>query len=464
MQIPIKTRLACLAAGLTMITAASANAQISTENIAAWQLLGPPMELGLPEIDPLASEARERGLVRVIVSLARPPDLSAEQINAALVSRLSSEFAAAASEIGIEMVETIANLPLTVLEVSEGQLSALIEAGLIAGVVADVPQPAALGDSIPLINADAATKLGADGKGQSIAILDTGVERGHTFFGGRVVAEACHSSNSATYGSQSVCPGGATTSTGVGSATPCGHPSCSHGTHVAGIAAGSGNNLRGVAPEADILAIQVFSLFTDTASGPTTCADIGTSSPCILTFTSDQIAGLQQVFDWRGNHRIAAANMSLGGGKYTSCDGDVRKPIIDQLRAADIATVIASGNDSLSDGVGSPGCITTALTVGNTTKGDAVASSSNSAAVVDLLAPGTRINSSIPGGGFASKTGTSMASPHIAGAVAALKSVRNDLTIDEIEQALEASGVPITDPRNNLTRPRVDLEAAVRRF
>src|SRR5262249_26831189 len=112
--------------------------------------------------------------------------------------------------------------------------------------------------------------------------------------------------------------------------------------------------------------------------------------------------------------------------------------------------------------VAAPGCITTAITVGNTTKSDTVNGSSDSAAVVDLLAPGTNITSSVPGGGFAQMTGTSMATPHVAGAFAALRSARNDLTVDQIETTLKTTGVSITDARNNLARPRIDLAAAVR--
>jgi subtilisin family serine protease len=54
-----------------------------------------------------------------------------------------------------------------------------------------------------------------------------------------------------------------------------------------------------------------------------------------------------------------------------------------------------------------------------------------------------------------------MAAPHVAGAVAALRSVKNDLTVDQIEQALKSTGVSITDTRNNLTRPRINVGAAV---
>jgi subtilisin family serine protease len=135
--------------------------------------------------------------------------------------------------------------------------------------------------------------------------------------------------------------------------------------------------------------------------------------------------------------------------------------VIDQLRTARIATVISSGNNSSSTGVSVPGCITTAITIGNTTKTDIVAGTSNSAAVVDLLAPGTSINSSVPGGGFAQMTGTSMAAPHVAGAIAVLRSIKNDLTVDQIEDILESTGVRLTDPKNNLSFPRLNLQAAV---
>jgi subtilisin family serine protease len=399
----------------------------------------------------------------VIASVATPPTLAPSDINAAAISRLTGEVTSLAAQLGAEHAEPISGLPLAVLEATEDQLRSLIEAGLIANLVEDVPEPPALADSVPLIHADDAAALGADGNGQTIAILDTGVERTHPFFGGRVVAEACFSSNSNADGATTVCPGGVTSSTATGSAAPCGHSSCDHGTHVAGIAAGRDATRRGVAPAANLVAIQVFSLFTDSPAptGPKRCANAGATSPCILSYTSDQISGLQQVFNWRNTFTFAAVNMSISGGNYMTCDTDTRKPLIDQLRADGIATVIASGNGGLTAGVGAPGCITTALTVGNTTKTDAINSTSNSAAVVDMLAPGTNITSSILGGGFGIKSGTSMAAPHVAGAVAAIRSVRENLSVEQIEQALESTGVNITDARNGLSRPRIDLGAAV---
>jgi subtilisin len=424
-------------------------------------VLNAPIEVDAPHVNELIAKARTTGLVRVIARIARRPSIPGGALSDAELASAKNLFLDRARGLGVAAVEPIAGLPLIVLELNADQLRQLVAAGLISDVIEDVPKPPTLQDSIPLVNADGAAVLGATGAGQTIAILDTGVDAAHPFFGGRVVAEACFSSNSTANGSTTVCPGGDTASTKVGSAAPCGNARCDHGTHVAGIAAGSGANRRGVAPEANIIAVQVYSLFKDSPGGPQPCANQNLASPCIHAFDSDTIRALQQVFDWRNNFTIASVNMSFGGGNFTNCDTDSHKGLIDQLRDARIATVISSGNEGSSTGVSAPGCITTAISVGATTKADAVAVFSNSADVLHLLAPGDNITSSVPGGGFAQKSGTSMAAPHVAGAVAALRSVKNDLTVDQIEQALKSTGVSITDTRNNLTRPRINVGAAV---
>ena len=101
-------------------------------------------------------------------------------------------------------------------------------------------------------------------------------------------------------------------------------------------------------------------------------------------------------------------NLSLGGGKYSAnCDSEPEKPAIDNLRSAGIATVVASGNDGYRDSISAPACISSAVSVGSTTDSDTVSSFANLASILSLLAPGSSINSSVPGGGFAVWSGTS---------------------------------------------------------
>src|SRR5207247_3248665 len=124
---------------------------------------------------------------------------------------------------------------------------------------------------------------------------------------------------------------------------------------------------------------------------------------------------------------LAAVNMSLGGGlSATFCDDEPQKPAIDQLRAVGVATAIASGNNGQVDRISAPGCISSAVSVGSTTKIDDVSFFSNVAPFLSLFAPGgsatggaADILSSVPGG-FGRKAGTSMATPHVAGAFAVL--------------------------------------------
>ena len=331
----------------TLASSAPALSQSRRAISADPRTLDPPLEVDAPRANELIGLAQTSGLVRVIARVAQTPGMLTGAASDTDLVSASSRLMERARGVGAVTVQPIVGFPLTVIELDADQLRRLIAEGLISDIIEDVPVPTTLQDSIPLINADDAAVRGATGAGQTIAILDTGVETNHPFFGGRVVAEACFSSNSAASGATTVCPGGVTTSTAAGSAAPCGNAGCDHGTHVAGIAAGQDANRRGVAPQADLIAIQVFSLFTDAPGGPQSCANANRPSPCILTFQSDQIRGLQQVFDWRNNFTIASVNMSLGGGNSATCDTDTRKALIDQLRAARIATVISSGNGGL---------------------------------------------------------------------------------------------------------------------
>ena len=164
-------------------------------------------------------------------------------------------------------------------------------------------------------------------------------------------------------------------------------------------------------------------------------------------------------------NRVAAANMSLGGATFTdqpSCDTSAApvKRIIDQLRSIGVASVIASGNAGQPNAVAVPGCISTAVSVGSTTKADAISSFSNRASFLSLMAPGSDIRSSTVGVGSSSDVfnGTSMATPHVAGAWAVLKQIAPGATVDRVLTALRGTGTPIPD--GALTHYRINVDAA----
>ena len=345
-------------------------------------------------------------------------------------------------------------LPYLALSAPAAALDALRASGKVTSIQLDELAEPTLADSTRIIGSTQANARGFDGTNQVIAVLDTGVDRAHPFLAGRIVEEACFSGNAN-------CPNGATTQTGVGSGVPCtfAASACRHGTHVAGIAAGRRSGaitFDGVAPAARVMPIQVFSRFVapNCPNGAAVCA---------LSFTSDQLAALQRVLARvQAGVRVAAVNMSLGGAAQSSaCDTDSRKSAIDSLRALGVPTVIASGNNGSNTGVSVPSCISTAITVGNTTKADAVAASSNSSTQVELLAPGTSIVSSVPGGGTATLSGTSMATPHVAGAWAVYRERFPNASVATVLAALRNTGTRITDPDNNVTVPRINLNAAL---
>lgn len=373
------------------------------------------------------------------------------------LSALTTRMAA----VGVAGVERLGSLPLVVLEVDAGQLEALLASGLVESVHADRLLRPNLARSVPLVDAPEAWARGADGTGQAVAVFDTGVDGSHPMLRGKVVAEACFSTNARGQRASSLCPGGAARRTGTGAARPCPanvDDGCFHGTHVAAIAAGKSSGASGVAPGAKVVAVQVFTRVDD----PATCSP--SSAPCVLAYSSDIIAGLDYVRGLAGTRKVAAANLSLGGGRYTrACDGEPIKDAVDALRDQGVATVIASGNDGYDGAVSYPGCVSTAITVGASTDGgpEEVAYFSNSSPLVDLLAPGETIRSAAPGGGFRTESGTSMATPHVAGAWAVLKSARGGASVSAVEQAFESTGRRLRDAGAGVTRPRLDVDDAL---
>ncbi|HSF40651.1 MAG TPA: S8 family serine peptidase, partial [Thermoanaerobaculia bacterium] len=409
----------------------------------------------------LRQKAQSQGALRVLVRVAAAFAPEGQLDNAQAVSgqrraidtaqdTVLGQLGGANAQVNARF-ETIPFLALTVDAAALDRLAALPG---VLGVAEDVLEKPSLASSNVAIGTNVALIQGLTGSGKVIAVLDTGVDKTHPFFtGGKVVSEACYSSTVPPY-TESLCPGGVSESTASGSGVSCsvGVEGCNHGTHVAGIAAGNDGAGPGfgVARGAGIIAIQVFSRDSWYYLG---------------SWVSDQIKALERVYELADDYDIAAVNMSLGGYTYSSqqyCDIDnaARKAAIDNLRSIDIPTVASAGNDYYSSGLSAPACISSAVSVGATTDTDAVASFSNIATFLHLLAPGVDITSSVPGGGTASFNGTSMAAPHVAGAWAVLKQANPGATVSDIlailrNTAVSVSGRGVSDMR------RINLGKAV---
>ncbi|QQQ78463.1 S8 family peptidase [Saccharothrix sp. 6-C] len=230
------------------------------------------------------------------------------------------------------------------------------------------------------------------GTGVNVYVIDTGVRISHSTFGGRARNgyDAVDNDSVAQDGN-------------------------GHGTHVAGTIAGS---QYGVAKGATIYGVRVLN-----NAGSGTLADV--------------IEGI----DWVTNNHVkpAVANMSLGGGVSTTIDSAVSRSI-----SAGVTYAIAAGNSNANASSFSPARVAAAITVGATTNTDARASYSNYGSVLDIFAPGTSITSAWNTSDSATNTisGTSMATPHVAGAAARYLQNNRSATPAQVASYLTGQATP----------------------
>jgi subtilisin family serine protease len=227
-------------------------------------------------------------------------------------------------------------------------------------------------------------------------VIDTGIETTHPEFGGRATSgfDAVDNDNDATD-----CHG--------------------HGTHVSGTIGGTS---FGLAKEVALVGVRVLS-----------CSGSGT--------TEQVVAGI----DWVTQNAVkpAVANMSLGGGVDAAIDSAVQASI-----ASGVTYAIASGNSSADACSFSPARVPEAITVNATDDTDARASFSNFGTCTDIFAPGVDITSSWLSGGTNTISGTSMATPHVAGAAALYLADHPDATPADVATALTGNASPdkVTNP------------------
>lgn len=451
----------------------------------AWYLrsLAPiALAAALALLAPPASGAATSGRpARVIIALETPAILAADdpQAEQRAVDAAQDALARTLPARGGREVARMDQLPLMVVELPAAAIAALAADPRVAAVEEDRLSQPMLAGSAPLIGAPAAWSAGHSGTGQTVVVLDTGVDLGHPFVSAAVTGGACFSSsvtyppssdpNAIDYSSLSLCPDGSAEQIGrpAGAACALTIVGCSHGTHVAGIAAGraAGADVTGIAPGASVVSVQVYSRFSGRA-----CGQVSTQAYCALSWSSDQLRALDWVYaTLRSQVSVAAVNMSLGDIVPLAAPCDSSYPAtqlsIQRLRDAGIPTIAAAGNGGWSDTgtprLSAPACLSAAVAVGATDLSDSVASFSNSAPQLALLAPGVAIRSSEPGGVYGTRSGTSMAAPHVAGSWAVIRAARPDATLEQILGALSSTGQPVSDARNGLVRPRIRLDAAI---
>ena len=298
----------------------------------------------------------------------------------------------------------------------------------------DSPQ---LDATVGIIGAESAWAQGYTGEGIHVAILDSGIRPSHEMFAGKDIQEACFSL-------VGHCPGNTTEAYGPGAAAhyPNTHDGYDHGTHVAGIATGNNGELYGVAKDADIIAVNVFSKF----SGEEYCVE--GRDPCVLTYPDDQISALGYIYGLRATYTIGAVNMSLGGGEYTEyCNGNSRAPAIDMLTGVKVPVVISSGNNGYCEATSSPGCIENAVTVSASDDSDVEAYFANwHTEIVDLFAPGVDIYSATGESdtSYAGWDGTSMSAPHVSGAFALQRQYSTSNTVRAMLRNLTSQGPEVS--------------------
>ena len=235
------------------------------------------------------------------------------------------------------------------------------------------------------------------GSGVDVAVVDTGVNGTHRDFAGRICSGVAY------LGSTGVAQTGQGTNDGNG-----------HGTHVAGIAAagtGDGFGVAGLAPSARIIPVRVLD-----------AAGRGTSSDVARGIT------------WAVDHGAEVVNLSLGGQYSMAVDTAVA-----YAESHGVLVVAAAGNDGPTGPANYPAALDEALAVASYDQGDAISWFSTHGTYVDITAPGSGILSTAKDGRWTYMSGTSMATPYVAGAAALVLSREPGLSPAQVRARLQGT-------------------------
>lgn len=349
-------------------------------------------------------------------------------------------------------------VPALALELDAQALKALERHPSVTGIELDVGGAGHMVQASPLVHLNETFSAGLTGAGAKVAVIDSGIDTDHRDFSGRIVAQQCFCAG--LPGSEGCCPNGADVMSGDGSA----EDDHGHGTNVSGILAGGGKVAhRGAAPEASIVAVKVL--------------DDKNRFCC----SSDVVAALDWVLEQHPDASVVNASLgtsALFSGECDASTGYTRAlgTAVDNLVQNGTMVFVSSGNSGSSTSLSAPACNRGVIAVGavwdadigerlvlgcnDNAVEDKATCFTNSNDQVDLYAPGAPITSSGRNGGTSTFSGTSQATPMVAGCAASLRAEWPEASADEIETALKTSPVRITDAKSGLQFPRLDCSAA----
>ncbi|MDP1729461.1 MAG: S8 family serine peptidase, partial [archaeon] len=382
----------------------------------------------------LEKSLRANGEVRVIIKFNNP-----EEKNAFNSAKKDIQTVIGKNKIKHDFGDSIT------LDVNSKDLENLKKNKNIESITLIPSKKLFLQDSVPLINATLAWNLQVNGfnltgSGETVCIIDTGVNYTHLDLGG------CFGNNNVSSNCKII--GGWNTLADNNNTMDV----QGHGTHVSGIVAANGT-INGVAKNAKIIMMMAY------------------NSSAAVFYDDD----LKEAIDWCVSNssvfNISVISMSLGGGSYSSsCDyQDDPLNLTDSIHSAtakNISVVVATGNDYSTTDIASPSCVSGVIPVGSTDKSDVISTFSNTNSLVKLLAPGENINSTCITGGYCLMSGTSMATPHVAGAILLINQYLRQLgqvkTPADIEILLNNTGKRVEDLGfSNLNFSRINVYLAI---